>query len=117
MNKIKLTYDDNIHVMVVPDSIVKLYNDLDNEATKNLDEFNRRLSIDPDELIINNLQIFDCLVSEQNDEDFNIINSYFMQQGKQLFGFDEDDIICEHYIPSEEDIKENIFVVCDFIEV
>lgn len=117
MNKVKLVYGDKSVIIAAPDSIVKLFNDIEERAGKQLDEFKARLLADPNKSLFEDLSVFDSIdITEDDETDFEIVNSYFMQQGKAKFNFDETDIICEQILPSDEDKQENIFLVCDFFE-
>lgn len=118
MKKALILLDDTSRVIEISDSIFNLFTDVDEIASQKMSVLKERFGEKPSEHIMNSLHIFDCLEdTDEEREDDEILDGYFLNIASKDFGLDVDETIVEYYNLSEEDISNGIDMVVGLVVV
>lgn len=98
-----LTFNNESKIINITDAIFNLFQDREEMCSKSIESFQSRLNSVP-----GNAPLYMYPeVFQEHEDDFDddeldeIIDGYFYQKGKELFGFDIERVFVEYYIPKD----------------
>jgi hypothetical protein len=105
-----LIHNKESRIINITDAIFNLFQEREEMCRKSIEHFQSRLNSVP-----GNAPLFmHPEVFEEHEDDFDddeldeIIDGYFYQKGKELFGFNIDEVFVEYYLPKD---NENVRIV------